>query len=608
MRWTGRGEFLVALTLISGVACSRRGDGGEIVYTDVVPILSRHCSGCHRSGGSGPFALVDYRNAAKYAGQIADVIQSGYMPPWLPDHSDFELAGDRRLSPEEVDRLLAWVRAGSPPGDPARHPAPPGPAPAWLGGTPDLVLELPAALELPATGRDVYRNFLLPDDVRETRWVRAVEFRTDSPRLIHHARILADRSGVVARLEAADPRPGYGGMDTAAADSPDGILIGWTPGKAPATGDDGLAWRFDAATDVVVQLHMVPSGKPERITASLGLHFADRPPTRRALSLVLGSRDIDMPPGTRDYAVADAYELPVAVDVLGVYPHAHYLATSMELRAIPPDAETLVLLRIDEWDFDWQDEYRFVRQVRLSAGTTLRMDYRYDNSDENVRNPNFPARRVRYGPRTEDEMAEAAFQVVPVDAGDHDLLQAHYERHLVQQAVDYRRRRIASGKVDVTDHAALGAALLRLGDSAAAADALRQALAMEPGDAAVSNNLGYALLRSDRPAEAVPVLRQAVAAGGGAATRFNLGEALRRSGHPDAALDRYREALRLQPDTAGPLGGIARILVTHPDPARRDPAEALRLARRAVELTGGTNPEILETLVLAEAATAGSEF
>ena len=174
-----------------------------------------------------------------------------------------------------------------------------------------------------------------------------------------------------------------------------------------------LSWELRPNTDLVLQLHLHPSGKPEQVQPSVGFYFTGEPPTNTPFRLNLNPLTLDIPAGASDYSVEDNYRLPVDVELLGVLPHAHYLAKRMEGYAVLPDGSRHDLLLIKDWDFNWQGDYRYAHPVHLPKGTTLAMRFAYDNSSKNVRNPNHPPRRVRYGLQTTDEMAELWFQVLP---------------------------------------------------------------------------------------------------------------------------------------------------------------------------------------------------
>ena len=124
---------------------------------------------------------------------------------------------------------------------------------------------------------------------------------------------------------------------------------------------------------------MLPSGKPEPIQAIVGFHFADEPPDRQIANIMLRNRDIDIPAGESHHMMTDRYRIPVEVDVVSIYPHAHYLGKQFEVWAELPDGSREWLIKIDDWDFNWQDQYRYAYPVRLPAGSTVHMNLVYDN-------------------------------------------------------------------------------------------------------------------------------------------------------------------------------------------------------------------------------------
>jgi tetratricopeptide (TPR) repeat protein/mono/diheme cytochrome c family protein len=569
----------------------------------VAPILFANCAPCHRPAGAGPFSLLTYPEARKRARQIAQVTRRRYMPPWLPQPGYGVFAGERRLSEDQIARIEEWVRSGAPEGDPTDLPPPPRWPEGWQLGPPDLVVKLAEPYTVPASGTDIYRNFAISVDVPSTRWVRAVEFRPFGTRAVHHARMLVDRTGTARRLDVEDPGPGFEGMLPGPAENPDGVLVSWTPGKVPFAGRDGMAWRLGRGTDLVLQLHLVPSGKPEPVEPALGLYFADKPPTLHPFSFVLGSRDIDISAGEEAYVVEDSYTLPVDVEALAVYPHAHYLGKDLRASAVLPDGTTRELIWIRDWDFNWQDEYRYASPLPLPRKTTIAMRYTYDNSAGNARNPHDPPRRVVYGSRTSDEMAELMLQVLPRSEADLAVLRQDFERHGIDKAIAYRKRRVEANPLDAESHGALGSSYLALGRAGDAIRHLEAALRLHPGDAKLLNNLGYALQLEGQLEQAIRRYRQALEAHPELVeARLNLSAALRGAGRVDGALEVLREGLRLAPELPRLMSEIAWLLATHPDPSARRPEEAIRLASRAAELAPGEEPAVLATLAAAYAA------
>ena len=382
---------------------------------DVAPILYKRCISCHRADEVAPFPLVSYADAAKRAALIAQVTASRYMPPWkpAPGHGDFE--GARSLTQAEIDTIGRWAASGAPQGNAADLPPVPATDRTKLAH-PDLTVRMSKPFTIPVDGPDIYRCFVVPLGLSADRYVDAIEFRPGNSKVVHHALLFLDRSGV-ARKKEAEPGGGYECFG-APGFLPGAGLGGWSPGSAPIRMPAGVSAVLSRKSDLVLQLHFHPTGKPETEQATIAFTFNDEPPRRRLMDIPLGSRLIDIPPGERSYKVTDHFTLPVDVDALGIIPHAHYVCKEMKGVAHLPDGSTRWLILIRDWDFNWQEHYRYRAPMRLPEGTRLEMEFTYDNSAGNPRNPNHPPRRVRWGPDSRDEMAGLHVQVVAARESD----------------------------------------------------------------------------------------------------------------------------------------------------------------------------------------------
>jgi hypothetical protein len=430
--------FAVLVGMGGGVAGIRAGAGeeptpipDEVTWaTEIAPVIARACLDCHGEDPLAPFALLTYDDAAARADRIARVTSTRRMPPWLPrgDHGTF--AGERSLTDREVELFRAWVEGGALAGTEEPEALVAEDGNVWRPGEPDLVVTLPT-YQLPAEGYDVYRNLVVDIPVEETRWVEYVELRPGNRAAVHHARMMVDESSSSRDLDGQDPEPGFDGMELASdATNPDGHFIGWTPGKTRLPPLDGMAWRLEPGTDLVVQLHMRTSGEPQEVAAQVEFHFADEPPRRHPVVLVVSSLQIDIPAGATDYSVSNSFTLPVDVDVLSVYPHAHYLGKDLRATALLPNGREVPLIHIPDWDFNWQDDYRFAEPISLPAGTTILKEFTFDNSAGNPHNPVDPPKRVVYGSNSDDEMADLILQVLPRSQADRDaLIQAQAWQH-----------------------------------------------------------------------------------------------------------------------------------------------------------------------------------
>ena len=142
---------------------------------DIAPIVFRSCSSCHHAGEAGPFPLVTYGDVKSHARQIADVTRKRLMPPWLPSTDGPKFAEDAHLSGHDIAILEKWVDAGMPEGNPAEAPPAPKFASGWQLGQPDLVLRAQTPFTIPASGSDVYWNFIFRSPVNLSRFVKAIE-------------------------------------------------------------------------------------------------------------------------------------------------------------------------------------------------------------------------------------------------------------------------------------------------------------------------------------------------------------------------------------------------------------------------------------------------
>ena len=385
------------------------------------PVLSKHCVECHRTGGPAPFSLATYADAAPRAAAIAEAVTARRMPPWKPDPGPPHFLGERRLTAMEMAALVAWARGGAAEGS-AGAPLPPvPPAAEWRLGTPDRVSAMSAPFAVPAGGADLYRCFVIPAGLDRDQWVKAFEFRPGEPRAVHHALIFVDHSRAARRRDAETPEPGYPCFGVPGF-LPSSSLGGWAPGTGAVTYPEGAAVRLRKDADLVLQLHYAPGGERREDRSSVGLYFTEAAPTRRMMDIALGSRDLDIPAGAAAYRVHDSFTTPVDVIATGIIPHAHFIARTMRGWAMLPDGRRINLLTIRDWDFNWQQQYRYREPIAFPAGTRFEMEFVYDNSAANPRNPSSPPRRVRWGPDSTDEMAGLHVQVTPLRDEDAEEL------------------------------------------------------------------------------------------------------------------------------------------------------------------------------------------
>ncbi len=520
-------------------------------HQDIQPIIYRYCAPCHRPGEAGPFPLLTYTDAKKRAAQIAAVTAKRFMPPWLPEPGHGDFADELRLSDAQIRAIADWAAAGAPEGDPSHAPPPPIFTEGWQLGPPDLILEPERAANIPASGPDVYWNFIFTANTKQTRWVRAIEIRPGEKRAVHHANLYVDRAH--SARAAGEVFPGMDPkIERSIYEPDDGHFLYWKPGGIPYSEPDGLSWRLDPGDDLVLNAHILPTGKPEAIRPVIGLYFTEKRQTKFPMLIQLEHDGaLNIPAGDKDFLDSDDFTLPLDVDVLAIYPHAHALGHVLEGYATLPDGTKKWLIRIPDWDRNWEAVYRYRAPVFLPRGTVISMRFHYDNSSANPRNPNHPPKLVKAGNRLRDEMGHLWLQVLP--RGGRDL-RLELEEALV-------RHWLEKYPGDFLGHLHLGGILLARLDPRSAETELQRAVSIDPKNPEGRNMLGSALLALGRTSEAIDQFRLAIQARPDYQNaRYNLARALIKAQRWDEALAFYQQIVAAYPRDVQARNGLGELL------------------------------------------------
>jgi Tfp pilus assembly protein PilF len=502
------------------------------------------------------------------------------MPPWKADPTfGGPFLDQHPLSDDEIARIKAWVDSGAPEGHSPLAP-PPQWKTGWQLGEPDQVITLPQPYVLPPGGTDLLRIFVVPIPLQARRFVRGLEFRAGNSNVVHHANIRIDRTSRSRELDAEDPSPGYDGLMANSAQYPDGHFLGWTPGQVAPLLPKGMAWTLEPGTDLVVELHLQPTGKAEIVSPSVALYYTKDAPQRTPAILRLGRQDIDIPPGEHAYTMTDSYTLPVGVELHAVQPHAHYRARSVEGIATLPDGTTRPLIRILDWDFRWQHVFRLVKPIALPSGTTISMRFVYDNSTDNPRNPRQPPERALWEQRSSDEMGNLWIQVLPSSERDLELLTADFRpRAAADDAAGYEmmlRREPRS----IAYHNDVALLYLGLSQFDRAVEHFQAVAELNAASAPAQFNLGTALMRGGRLDAAVDRMRAALAIDRSyVLARINLANTLAALGRLEEAEGECRAGLELEPNNAVLVNNLGRIVMLR---GRR--TDAIGQFRRALAL------------------------
>ena len=393
---------------------------------DIAPIVFKHCTSCHREGEIAPFPLTSYDEIKSRGPFIQYVTTSKYMPPWKPQQGIQHYQKENYLSDDEIGLITQWVDAGMPRGNAAEEPELPVFPEGSQVGTPDLVVSFSQSYLHKGTGIDEYRYFVIPTNLTEAKYLTALEVRPGNKKVVHHTLVWADSTDASKQADAATPEYGYEGSGGSAAGSLDNQLPGYVPGQQPIVYKDGLAIRIPKQSDLLLQMHYAPSFTDEVDSTTINLFFSKVPPKRIVKTYVV----LPLPQIISEAFIIQANKvkefhgkIPISTKttLLGLGPHCHLLGQNWHVFAIRPGKDTVELIKINEWDFNWQGSYNFVKPIILPAGSVIHALATYDNTADNINNPNNPPKLISWGEKTSDEMYYLPLIFMDYKAGDEDL-------------------------------------------------------------------------------------------------------------------------------------------------------------------------------------------
>lgn len=426
------------LGILAAAAVAALSANAATFHKDVAPILQKNCQECHRPGEIGPMPLRTYKEARPWAKSIKQVVAQGKMPPWFADPAHGKFANDRRLSQAEIDTLVAWVDGGAKEGNPKDAPAPREFASGWKAGTPDHVVQMAKPFPIPAEGKIDYSWIVVPTGFTEDKWIDTLEVRPGDRSVVHHVVIYAREPGSYFMKDAKPGEPYYppGRMGTPQGDPPDngrglfefqvnpkGVeIVGlYVPGGDPYSTRPGQARFIKAGSDLILQMHYTASGKATQDQTKIGFRFAKQPPKERAFNTFIANPSLKIPAGAPNHPIYATVTLQADVTVQSLSPHMHLRGKAFQYRVIYPDGKDEILLKVPNYDFNWQITYQLAEPRRLPAGTKIECIAWFDNSPNNKYNPD-PKQVVRWGDQSWEEMLAGFIDFgVPVDFNYFDL-------------------------------------------------------------------------------------------------------------------------------------------------------------------------------------------
>ncbi len=375
-------------TEAEGTALNRRvmSPRKDVTYSrDVAPILQRRCQACHRPGQIGPFSLLDYRDAVQWKDMVQEVVSERRMPPWQADHRYGEFSNDRSMPDDEVEILRAWVENGAPRGDPSLLPEPVNWTDGWLIDEPDLVFYQPEPVDVPAEGVVKYIYQSDPVPIEEDMWVQQVDLQPGNPAVLHHVIVYVRRPG--------ERRRRFGSS----------ALVVWAPGDQPDVFPDGMALHVPAGSTLLWELHYTPNGVAVTDRTSVGLVLAKEPPEREVKLNIFSKRPIKILAGSPHHRHENEFTFKEDSRLVSLMPHMHLRGKSWKYDAVYPDGTTETVLSVPRWDFNWQTPYYLAQPLFMPAGTVLKATAHWDNSENNLGNPD-SSEEVEYGLQSWEEM------------------------------------------------------------------------------------------------------------------------------------------------------------------------------------------------------------
>lgn len=427
--------------LLAGFVCAAIGSAATTsspvtFYKDVLPVLQKNCQTCHRPGEAAPMSFLTYDQTRPWAKGMKQAVLSKQMPPWFADSHYGKFSNDRTLSQAEIATLVSWADTGAKAGDAKDAPKPLEFVEGWRIGKPDMVLEMPQAFNVPASGTVDYQYFVIPGNFKEDTYVQLAEARPGNPAVVHH--IIAFirepgnpwmrdvKPGVAfvpkdqKRTEELTPEQrrargqqgGFGGD----------FLAGFAPGTLPFVMNPGEAKLVKAGSDIILQMHYTSNGKATTDMSRIGLVLSKTKPERRVLMLAAATTDFAIPAGDANYEVKAKLKLQRDATLVSLLPHMHFRGKSFEYSVTYPTGETEKLLDVPKYDFNWQLSYDLAQPKLLPKGTVIECIAHFDNSANNKYNPD-PTKTVYFGEQTWEEMMFGFFEVsVPLDVTAMDLM------------------------------------------------------------------------------------------------------------------------------------------------------------------------------------------
>jgi len=394
-------------------------------HEHIAPIILKNCSPCHRPNNVAPFNLLTYEDVAKRATFIERVTGSKYMPPFPADRTFQEYLNERGLSQSEIQLIKEWVNSGLKEGKKTQENIQISSVSEDL---PDMRLKMNNSFKISNENIEEFRFFSLPSNLPKDTYLSGIGFSPGNKKLVHHSRIMMDTTNLIRGID------GMSEMDIRVKDFQkyalkDEFLYGWVPGNDQIRFPKGSGIKVNANADFLLNMHYAPSPVEDSDQSEIVLYFSKNSVQREVKNFILRENDVSNKPflikSGEQKTFYIAKNISKDISLISVLPHMHLLGKSFRAFVVTPNSEVINLIKIDQWDFNWQMTYQFKKLLKIPAGSTFIVEAAYDNSANNPENPYSPPKDIGYGWGTKDEMLNLVLYYLEYQPGDEVIDQSN---------------------------------------------------------------------------------------------------------------------------------------------------------------------------------------
>lgn len=416
-------NHIIAILLCGALPLQSFAQAEVTYYQHIQPILQKNCLDCHHVGGAAPFSLETYEDVERRADFIQMVTESRYMPPWFADPNFSHFRNEKFLTDGEIQTITAWVNGGKKRG---KAPKLAKTVAQVIYPKPDLIVPMNQPFQFPGDGNEQFRLFVMPTHTQEELYVKGIEFRPGNLKLAHHARVMIDTTHFFREDDGATV------TDTVLPTKNIGVQLvsyfwhGWVPGNFLTFYPEGIAKRLPKSSDILLNMHYSPTRAKETDLSNIHIYITKEKPKRFVKTFILDESWItNQPFYIPANRVIKFYVrsplVPADISLINVLPHMHLLGKSFKAYAITPQGEVINIIKIDEWNFNWQMTYQFQHLIKLPKNSVVYAEAVYDNTSNNPKNPHFPPKDVTIGWGTLNEMMNLIFEYLDYEPGDEKL-------------------------------------------------------------------------------------------------------------------------------------------------------------------------------------------